>query len=84
MGGILPVRRVGAMTVPSLDGTTFPRLLDAAFQWSPVIGGIVRLIALAVTWVAATAGFGAAILSRGGTHRGRGSRHRSRLWRRPT
>ena len=44
-------------------------VLAAAFQWSPVIGGIVRLIALAVTWVAATAGFGAAILSRGGTHR---------------
>jgi hypothetical protein len=44
-------------------------VLAAAFQWSPAISTILRLIALAVTWVAATAGFGAAILSRGGTHR---------------
>jgi hypothetical protein len=44
-------------------------VLAAAFQWSPAISGILRMIALAVTWVAATAGFGAAILSRGGTHR---------------
>ena len=44
-------------------------VLAAAFQWSPAVSGILRMIALAVTWVAATAGFGAAILSRGGTHR---------------
>ncbi|HEX6943833.1 MAG TPA: polymer-forming cytoskeletal protein [Gemmatimonadaceae bacterium] len=44
-------------------------VLAAAFQWSPAISGVLRMIALAVTWVAATAGFGAAILSRGGTHR---------------
>ena len=44
-------------------------VLAAAFQWSPAISGILRMIALALTWVAATAGFGAAILSRGGTHR---------------
>ena len=44
-------------------------VLAAVFQWSPAISGVLRLIALAVTWVAATAGFGAAILSRGGTHR---------------
>ena len=44
-------------------------VLAAVFQWSPAISGILRMIALAVTWVAATAGFGAAILSRGGTHR---------------
>lgn len=44
-------------------------VLAAAFQWSPAISGILRTIALALTWVAATAGFGAAILSRGGTHR---------------
>jgi hypothetical protein len=44
-------------------------VLAAAFQWSPMVSGIFRMIALAVTWVAATAGFGAAILSRGGTNR---------------
>lgn len=44
-------------------------VLAAAFQWSPAISSILRTIALALTWVAATAGFGAAILSRGGTHR---------------
>lgn len=44
-------------------------VLAAAFQWSPAISGILRTLALALTWVAATAGFGAAILSRGGTHR---------------
>lgn len=44
-------------------------VLAAAFQWSPAISGILQMIAFAVTLVAATAGFGAAILSRGGTHR---------------
>jgi hypothetical protein len=44
-------------------------VLAAAFQWSPAISGILRTVAMALTWVAATAGFGAAILSRGGTHR---------------
>lgn len=44
-------------------------VVAAAFQWSPVIAGLLRTVAFAVTWVAATAGFGAAILSRGGTNR---------------
>ena len=44
-------------------------VVAAAFQWLPVANGILTMIALALTWVAATAGFGAAILSRGGTHR---------------
>lgn len=44
-------------------------VLSAVFQWSPAISGVLRMIAMAVTWVAATAGFGAAILSRGGTNR---------------
>jgi hypothetical protein len=44
-------------------------VLAAAFQWSPTMSSVLRMIALALTWVAATAGFGAAILSRGGTHR---------------
>jgi hypothetical protein len=44
-------------------------VLAAAFQWSPAVSAVLRMIAMAVTWVAATAGFGAAILSRGGTNR---------------
>jgi len=41
----------------------------AAFTWSPVAGGVLRGAAFALTWVATTAGFGAAILSRAGTRR---------------
>ena len=44
-------------------------VVAAAFQWSPIASGVLRGIALAITYVAATAGFGAAILSRGGTRR---------------
>ena len=44
-------------------------VVAALFQWSPIVSGILRGIALAITYVAATAGFGAAILSRGGTRR---------------
>ena len=44
-------------------------VVAAAFQFSPGLSAILRMVAFAVTWVAATAGFGAAILSRGGTHR---------------
>ena len=44
-------------------------VLAAAFAWSPIIGGVLRGIAFAVCWVAATAGFGAALLSRAGTRR---------------
>lgn len=44
-------------------------IVASAFQWSPVVSGILRAVAMAVTFVAATAGFGAAILSRGGTRR---------------
>lgn len=44
-------------------------VLAALFQWSPAVSAVLRMVAMAVTWVAATAGFGAAILSRGGTHR---------------
>lgn len=62
-------------------------VLAAAFQWSPAISAILRLIAFAVTWVAATAGFGAAILSRGGTHRDaakKASVDESAAWQTPT
>lgn len=44
-------------------------VIGAALTWSPFMALAVRGAALAVTWVAATAGFGAAILSRGGTRR---------------
>lgn len=44
-------------------------LAAALLTWSPVAGGIVRGIAIAVTWVGATAGLGAALLSRAGTQR---------------
>lgn len=62
-------------------------VLAAAFQWSPAISGILRMIALAVTWVAATAGFGAAILSRGGTNRDAAQKaiiDESAAWQTPT
>jgi hypothetical protein len=44
-------------------------LLAAAFTWSPVIGALLRALAMAVTWVAATVGLGAALASRAGTQR---------------
>jgi hypothetical protein len=43
--------------------------LAAAFTWHPVIGAVLRSLALGVTWVAATAGLGATMLSRAGTQR---------------
>ena len=44
-------------------------LVAAAFTWMPIVGGILRGLALAMTWAATTAGFGAALLSRAGTRR---------------
>jgi hypothetical protein len=49
-------------------------IVAAAFQWSGVVSGLLRALALAVTFVAATAGLGAAIISRGGTRRDVGKR----------
>ncbi len=46
-------------------------LVSAAFTWHPVIGPVLRVVALIVTWVAATAGLGATLLSRAGTQRSR-------------
>ncbi|MEO5567390.1 MAG: hypothetical protein ABIR92_02795 [Gemmatimonadaceae bacterium] len=43
--------------------------LAAAFTWHPVAGAALRMIALVLTWVAATAGLGATLLSRAGTQR---------------
>jgi hypothetical protein len=44
-------------------------IVAAAFTWSPLVGGILRVAAFALTWVGTTAGLGAAIISRGGTRR---------------
>jgi hypothetical protein len=44
-------------------------VLASAFAWAPVIETVLRGVAIAITWVAATAGLGAAVLSRGGTRR---------------
>jgi hypothetical protein len=46
-----------------------PWLAAAALSWSPIAAGILRAIAFVITCVAATAGLGAAILSRAGTRR---------------
>jgi hypothetical protein len=62
-------------------------VLAAVFQWSPAISGVLRMVAMAVTWVAATAGFGAAILSRGGTNRDAAKKtpvEESTSWQTPT
>lgn len=42
-------------------------VLGSAFTWAGVLGGVLRLVAGAVTWVAVTVGFGATLASRGGT-----------------
>jgi hypothetical protein len=44
-------------------------MLSALFAWNPMIGAILRGIAFAITWVAATVGLGAALASRAGTQR---------------
>lgn len=41
-------------------------IVAAAFTWAPFAGMALRTVAVAVTWVAATIGFGATLLSRGG------------------
>jgi hypothetical protein len=44
-------------------------VVASAFAWAPIVGTLLRGVAVAITWVAATAGLGAAVLSRGGTRR---------------
>lgn len=46
-----------------------PWLAAGALAWSPRFELLARMIAVAVTWVAATAGLGAAVVSRGGVRR---------------
>lgn len=62
-------------------------LLAAAFAWSPMASAILRPIAIAITWVAATVGLGATITSRGGTVRpgvGSGKAADEYAWQTPT
>jgi hypothetical protein len=44
-------------------------LVAAVFAWNPLIGVVLRAVAIAVTWMAATVGLGAALSSRAGTQR---------------
>jgi hypothetical protein len=44
-------------------------VVASAFAWAPMAETVLRGIAVAITWVATTAGLGAAVLSRGGTRR---------------
>jgi hypothetical protein len=58
-------------------------MLAALFSWQPVAGAILRGIALAMTWVAATVGLGAALISRAGTQRPGAARGSAGSARRP-
>ena len=44
-------------------------VLASAFAWAPIVETVLRVVAVAITWVATTAGLGAAVISRGGTRR---------------
>lgn len=46
-----------------------PWFAAGALSWSPKLELLARMVAVAVTWVAATAGLGAAVTSRGGVRR---------------
>jgi hypothetical protein len=46
-----------------------PWFIASALAWSPTAGLIARTVAVAITWVAASAGLGAALNSRGGVRR---------------
>ncbi|HEX6965611.1 MAG TPA: hypothetical protein VF166_07405 [Gemmatimonadaceae bacterium] len=64
-----PVRRAPAGYVLLLGLSLYFALwvVGALFTWAGVLGALIRLAAAAVTWAAVTVGFGAALLSRGGT-----------------
>ena len=53
-----------------LAGVVTLWLAWALFGWVPVAGALIRAAAMLVTWVLATAGFGAALLSRAGVKEG--------------
>ncbi len=65
-----------------------PWFIAAGLTWSPSLELIVRMVAVSITWVAATAGLGAAVVSRGGVRRATTPRAQSSLntasWATPT
>jgi hypothetical protein len=60
-GGLERVVFVGLLAYMSLW------ILTALLAWTGPLGGTLRIVAWLVTWVAATVGFGATLVSRGGT-----------------
>jgi uncharacterized membrane protein YiaA len=46
-----------------------PWFVAGGLAWSPTLELFARIVAVAITWVAATAGLGAAVVSRGGVRR---------------
>jgi hypothetical protein len=61
VGGLERVVFVGLVAFMSLW------ILTALLAWTGPAGGALRLVSWLLTWVAATVGFGATIVSRGGT-----------------
>jgi hypothetical protein len=63
-----------------------PWFAAGALAWSPRLELFARMIAVAVTWVAATAGLGAAVVSRGGVRRAPAARRalNASSWATPT
>jgi hypothetical protein len=65
-----------------------PWFIASALAWSPMAGLIARTVAFAITWVAATAGLGAALNSRGGVRRAPAAAARQAMaasnWQTPT
>ena len=63
-------------------------IIASLFAWSPIAGAVLRAIAIALTWVAATLGLGAALTSRAGTQRSTTAADRSTTdefaWQTPT
>lgn len=62
-------------------------MVAALFAWNPVFGAVLRALAIAITWVAATLGLGAALASRAGTQRavsGKSSATDEYAWQTPT
>jgi hypothetical protein len=63
-----------------------PWFAAGALAWSPRFELVARIIAIAVTWVAATAGLGASVVSRGGVRRAPAARRamNASSWATPT
>lgn len=65
-----------------------PWFIAAGLTWSPTLELVARIVAVSITWVAATAGLGAAVISRGGVRRATTPRAQASLntasWATPT